>query len=454
MQPKATAAHLVDFLNFAVTPFHAVKYWRDRLAAAGFSELQERERWSLTPGLSYFFTRNETAIYAFRVGAQFSPDTGSFRAIGAHTDSPCLKLAPHSADKSCHFERLNVQLYGGGLWHTWFDRDLTLAGRVIVETGQGLESRLVHIRRPILRVPNLAIHLSSNRDNFEFNKESHLKPLLATEVAKAIALPAASEAGLLPHQSDVLMALVSKELNIAPAAIKGLELSVVDAQPAALIGAYEEWVSSGRLDNLTSTFCALEALEQSGTEGTDVCFAAAFDNEECGSDSMQGAGSAAVEHALRRIHRALDPSPDGFEACLRRSFFISADMAHGQHPNYPEKHQSAHAPQTHKGVVIKTNANQRYATDVYGAAVIRKLAEIAGIPTQEFIVRNDSSCGSTIGPILACKTGVRVVDIGAPQLPMHSIREMMGSDDVFYYEELMKAFFKLLPQATSSASLN
>jgi len=345
-----------------------------------------------------------------------------------------------------------VQLYGGGLWHTWFDRDLTLAGRVIVETSQGLESRLIHIRRPILRVPNLAIHLSSNRDNFEFNKESNLKPLLATEVAKAISPPA--EAGLLPNQSDVLMTLVSKELDVAPTSIKGLELSVVDAQPAALIGAYEEWVSSGRLDNLTSTFCAMEALEHSGSEGTDVCFAAAFDNEECGSESMQGAGSASVEHALRRIHRALDPSPDGFEACIRRSFFISADMAHAQHPNYPEKHQSSHAPQTHKGVVIKTNANQRYATDVYGASVIRKLAEIAGVPTQEFVVRNDSACGTTIGPILASKTGVRVVDIGAPQLSMHSIREMMGSDDVYYYEELMKAFFTQLHQVSHSASLN
>ena len=344
-------------------------------------------------------------------------------------------------------------MYGGGLWHTWFDRDLTIAGRVIVETDAGLESRLVHIKRSILRIPTLAIHLTTNRDNFEFNKETNFKPLLATEVAKALSL--STESGeVLPNQSSVLMSLVAQELSISASAIKGLELNVIDAQPSALIGAYEEWVSSGRLDNLTSTFCAMLALESTAAEGTDISFAAAFDNEECGSASMQGAGSVAIEHILRRIHRALDPTPDGFEACLRRSFFVSADMAHAQHPNYSDKHQGGHAPQTQKGVVIKTNANQRYATDVYGAAIMRKLAQLASVPTQEFIVRNDTSCGSTIGPIIASKTGIRVVDIGAPQLSMHSVREMMGTDDVFYYEELMKAFFARLQEATNSASLN
>ncbi len=404
-------------------------------------------------GGRYFFTRNSSTIVAFVVGPEFSHENSSFRIIGTHTDSPCPKIAPNSNAPNGNYIELNIQLYGGGLWNSWFDRDLAVAGRVIYEENGLLESKLVHITRPIVNIPELAIHLTTNRDSFEYNKETHVKPIIATTTYDAQQVTSVKTTN---HYRGLLEA-VSREAEIAPESIRDMELCMLDANPSRLTGLYEEFISSARLDNLMSTFCGLQAIKATEVKGRDIRLWCAFDNEEIGSTSQMGADSIMLETTLHRIFSTLPnfagQPPDSLDACLRKSFLVSADMAHALHPNYPEKHQPFHAPKMHGGVVIKTNASQRYATDTVGASLIRSLAKWNDIPTQEFIVKNDSPCGSTIGPILASKTGIRVVDIGAPQLAMHSAREFMGIDDAWYYKRFMEVFFNDDAEVYCPASL-
>ena len=438
MQGRAIAQSFIEFVNASVTPFHAVSTSRSLLQSSGFEELHEHKSWSLKLGGKYFFSRNQSSIFAFVVGKEFNSESGAFRIIGTHTDSPCPKLAPASKVSSGGFIKLNVMLYGGGLWNSWFDRDLTVAGRVVLSLGERIESRLIHIKRPILVIPELAIHLSSNREAFEYNKESHLKPVLCSLLASNKSHP--DNSGKHP---EGLLHLIAQELNCSVEDISDLDLCVVDTNPARLTGLYEEFISSPRIDNLASSFCALQALSETDTEGKDIKFWAGYDNEEVGSVSIMGADSVVTTNTMNRILTCLIPNgaADVKDVVFRKSFALSADMAHAQHPNYSEKHHPQHAPQMHKGVVLKMNANQRYATDFVGCSIVRALAARHSVPLQEYIVKNDSPCGCTIGTMLAATTGVRVVDVGAPQFAMHSCREMMGADDAFYYYSFMKAFF-------------
>mmetsp|Transcript_32970 Transcript_32970/g.57910 ORF Transcript_32970/g.57910 Transcript_32970/m.57910 type:complete len:444 (+) Transcript_32970:3802-5133(+) len=443
MQSRAIAESFLEFVNYAVSPFHAVQFWKDKLSHRGFTELHEHVHWELTPGGKYFFSRNQSCLFAFIVGNQYDPAASAFRIIGTHTDSPCPKLAPHWLNKAGGFDRLNIQLYGGGIWHSWFDRDLTLGGRVIVEEDSTLQSKLIHIKRPILRIPNLAIHLTTERDSFTFNKESQFKPLFATALGDE-------------NSEKNLLGLIAEEAGVSVESIRDLELCVVDAIPASLMGIHNEFISSPRLDNLMSTYCALSALLEASEDSKDINIAMSFDNEEVGSTSMMGADSIVPDQVLTRIIETLPGSlqSDSVFSFYRRSWMISADMAHGIHPNYSEKHQPDHAPHVQKGVVIKINANQRYATDHIGASVLRHLGKIANVPTQDFIVKNDSPCGSTIGPLMAAKTGIRVVDIGAPQFAMHSVREFMGTDDAHYYYHFMQAFYSRFQEISVPCALD
>lgn len=451
MQGRAIAQGFIEFVNSSVTPFHAVSTSKAHLQSSGFQELHEHQSWSLNKGGKYFFSRNQSSIFVFIVGKDFSAETGGFRIIGTHTDSPCPKIAPASKVTSGQFIKLNVMLYGGGLWNSWFDRDLTVAGRVVLNKGERIESRLIHIKRPILVMPQLAIHLSSNRDAFEYNKESHLKPILCSLLASNKSHPENEH-----KHSEGLLHLISQELSCNVEDISDLDLCVVDTNPARLTGLYEEFISAGRIDNLASSFCALQALSESDNEGKDIKFWAAYDNEEVGSVSIMGADSVVTSNTMNRILTCLCPEATGDfkDVVFRKSFALSADMAHGLHPNYQEKHHPQHAPLMHKGVVLKMNANQRYATDFVGCSIIRSLAARHSIPLQEYIVKNDSPCGSTIGTMLAAMTGVRVVDVGAAQFAMHSCREMMGTDDAYYYYSFMKAFFDDPHALNDEASFN
>lgn len=469
MATDSVASDLIDFLNASPTAFHAVDEAKKRLKAAGFEHISEREDWSLEAGKKYFFTRNHSTIVAFAIGKRYVTGNG-FHIVGAHTDSPCLKVKPVSKVAKGGYLEVGVQTYGGGLWHTWFDRDLTVAGRLIVkEVKDGSVSyshKLVRIEEPIMRIPTLAIHLDRGvSDGFKVNTQSHLVPVLATSVKAELQRPVketgASESEVSNNGKEtsekkndkqkhhtILLQLIADKAGCKPDDICDFELQICDTQPSLIGGARKEFIFSGRLDNLCSSFCSLKALiDSTASEGSldnesNVRMVALFDHEEVGSNSAQGAGSPVMLDALSRITKSSGASDSKLlEKAIQCSFLVSADMAHALHPNYMDKHEENHQPKLHGGLVIKHNANQRYATNAVTSFIFRELAERHNLPVQDFVVRNDMPCGSTIGPILASGVGIRTVDVGAPQLSMHSIREMCALDDVTHSYEHFKAFF-------------
>uniref|UniRef100_A0A7C8ZNI9 aspartyl aminopeptidase n=1 Tax=Opuntia streptacantha TaxID=393608 RepID=A0A7C8ZNI9_OPUST len=446
----------LDYLNESWTQFHATAEAKRQLLAAGFHPLNENEEWDLKPGGRYFFTRNMSSLIAFAIGEKYSLGSG-FHVIAAHTDSPCLKLKPVSASSKPGHLMVNVQTYGGGLWHTWFDRDLTVAGRAIVRSDDGsFAHRLVKVKRPLMRIPTLAIHLNRtvNQDGFKPNLETHLVPLLSTrceEEPSESKEKCSTSPSKAPHHPELLEVL-SEELECGVDDIVTIELNVCDTQPSCLGGVNNEFIFSGRLDNLASSFCALRALIDSCSSPGDLSseqairMIALFDNEEVGSNSIQGAGAPTMFQAMRRIVRCLshdNVSEEATEIAIRHSFLVSADMAHGVHPNFTDKHEEHHRPQMQKGLVIKHNANQRYATSGITAFLFKEVAKAHNLPTQDFVVRNDMGCGSTIGPILATGIGIRTVDCGIAQLSMHSVREICGTEDVDIAYKHFKAFYRI-----------
>jgi len=461
------AQKAMEFFDKSPDPFHAVQASIDLLTAAGFEELRDATPYTgkLSPGGKYFFTRNKSTIVAFSVGAKYIPGNG-FKVIGGHTDSPNLKVKPRSKRSSSGCIQLAVECYGGGLWHTWFDRDLGVSGRILVRNPDSgtIDQRLVKIDRAILRVPNLSIHLQTpdERKAFAVNTEDHLSPILAMEAKKALAgekKENKEENGWDEYQEPLLLQLISEELGIPAVTIVDFELNLFDCQKASLGGAFNEFIHSARLDNLASCFLAVKALIEYVEEGMldideDVSLVALFDHEEVGSNSAVGAGSPIIGEAVERIAAALNDgvgNADLYQSSIRKSFVLSVDQAHALHPNYAGKHEKGHQPKMNDGMVIKRNNNQRYATNAITAFLIREIARKAGLPpVQEFVVRNDCACGSTIGPIISARTGIRAIDMGCPQLSMHSIRETMGICDLTNGLALFKAFFSTFREVDSS----
>ncbi|XP_061374252.1 probable aspartyl aminopeptidase isoform X2 [Gastrolobium bilobum] len=447
---------LLEYLNESWTHFHATAEAKRQLIAAGFDVLNENQEWDLKPGGRYFFTRNMSCLVAFSVGEKYNVGNG-FHVIAAHTDSPCLKLKPKWSCSKSAYSMVNVQTYGAGLWHTWFDRDLSVAGRVILRsnTTNSYLHKLVKVNRPLLRIPTLAIHLDRtvNQDGFKPNLENHLLPLFSMKTDD-IALDSKEKTNALSFKASrhpLLMQVLSDELNCDVDDIVSIELNVCDTQPSCLGGGNNEFIFSGRLDNLASSYCALRALIDSCKSPDDLAsehtirMVALFDNEEVGSGSVQGAGAPIMFQAMRRIVGSLANKyvgEDCFERTIRQSFLVSADMAHGVHPNFMDKHEEHHRPELQKGLVIKHNANQRYATSGITSFLFKEVGKIHNLPTQEFVVRNDMGCGSTIGPILASGVGIRTVDCGIAQLSMHSIREICGKEDIDIAYKHFKAFYQ------------
>lgn len=418
-----SASNFIDFVNKSPSPFHAVSELSKKLVKNGYEKLSEKQVWNLKSGGKYFVTRNESAMVTFMVGGQYKAGNG-FHIIGGHTDSPCLKIKPISNIKSNGYFQVGVECYGGGLFHTWFDRDLGVAGRVMVSTSNGeFESKLVLINKAILRIPTLAIHLDREvNKTFTFNKETHLRPILATSIKAKLE---DTDSG----HSPVLLNVIAKELNVSVEKIHDFELCLFDTQGGNIGGALDEFIFAPRLDNLCCSWVATEALltsEENLMQDENVRMVALFDNEEVGSNSLMGAGSNFVQQVMDRITEDQKLIP----VAARKSILISADMAHGVHPNYSDKHEMNHRPQMHKGPVIKYNANERYATSGESAFLLKQIAKMVDVDIQEFVVRQDTGCGSTIGPILSTSTGVRTIDVGIAQLSMHSIREMCGTDDL------------------------
>ncbi len=417
------SSELLEFLDACPTPHHAVQQAALRLSRAGFIALTEREPFHLKRNGRYYYRRGSTLV-AFRTGASRVRERG-IRFIGAHTDSPGLRLKPRLCrTSSAGYALLDVEIYGNALLHTWLDRDLAVAGRVLYEDRGRLRSRLVASSGPVCRVPSLAVHLQPdvNTRGLVVHPHEHLVPVLARSGgASARALLTRL---LAPH-------------GIPVDSVRGHDLRLVSTERAVLAGVRNEFVLAARLDNLAMCHAALSSLVglEAGAPWTTAIVL--FDHEEVGSESATGARGS----VLRDFTARLIPDASTRLRALRRSFFLSADMGHAVHPSFPEKHDERHAPVLGDGPLLKTSANQRYATSELAAAQLRTLAREAGIPLQEFVPRSDVSCGSTLGPLAAAELGVRTADIGSPLLSMHSIREMAHERDHAFTCRLLERFF-------------
>lgn len=415
---------LFDFLAQSPTPFHATHSLASALDSAGFTELKERDTWQLAPAGHYFVRRNDSSIIAFRLGQHSLVEQG-LRVIGAHTDSPCLKVKPQPEINSHGYWQLGVEVYGGALLLPWFDRDLSLAGRVSFRQNGELHSRLIDFKTPIAVIPSLAIHLNRQANKgWEVNPQTELPPVLTQ---------------LSAQEDKDFRALLAVQLHhehgLQNVQVLDYELSFYDTQAPAHIGLNQEFIASARLDNLLSCFVGLEALLAADKQQASVLVCT--DHEEIGSSSACGADGPFLEQVLRRIL----PNEEDFNRCIQRSLLVSADNAHGIHPNYADKHDNNHGPLLNQGPVIKINSNQRYATNSETAAFFRNLCQQHNVPVQSFVTRSDMGCGSTIGPITASKLGINTIDIGAATFAMHSIRELAGSQDISHLTKVLTAFY-------------
>lgn len=426
------ANDLLSYIHSSPTPYHAVQETVRRLRERGFRALDEGEPWELQPGERVYVVRGDTSIAAFQVGTA-PVDRAGFRLVGAHTDSPNLRLKPHAPLTRSGYHQLGVEVYGGVLLSTWMDRDLSLAGRVVALAGGRPVHHLVDFGRPLLRIPNLAIHLNRNvnTDGLKLNAQEHLPPVLGLEKAGPLELR-----GLLTEELAKAGAQVQSE------DILGYDLCLYDVQPPSRSGLRGEFLHAPRLDNLASCHAGLSALLAVGEPREATSGIVLYDHEECGSRSAQGAASPFLRDCLERIVLARgEGKGDSFHRALRRSFLVSADMAHGVHPNYASLHEPKHQPVLGGGPVIKSNVNQSYATDGESWAHFAALCKEVGVTPQFFVTRTDLGCGSTIGPITAGQLGIRTVDVGNPMLSMHSIREMAAAADVGAMVSVLRRFF-------------
>lgn len=424
---------LLSFIDRSPTPYHAVVEASARLEAAGYSRLDESEFWSLSPGDRRYVVRSGGSLAAFEIGAT-SPAAAGFRIVGAHTDSPNLRIKPNPDVRAQGLHQLAVEPYGAVLLHTWLDRDLSLAGRVTLRDGKGTKTELVDFARPLLRIPSLAIHLyrELNQEGLKLNAQKHLAPLLGLGEEATLAEMLVDELG-------------SKgETKSSVSDILAYDLMTYDVQPSARSGANGEFIHAPRLDNLASSHAGLSALLESGNNGSADCtrVVVLYDHEEVGSRSAQGAGGTFLKDTLERISTGVG-AEEGQEMAraVSRSWLVSADMAHAVHPNYVDRHEPGHRPKIGSGPVIKTNANQSYATDTESAGFFSALCGRVDVTPQDFVTRSDLGCGSTIGPISAARVGIRTVDVGNPMLSMHSCRELAGAGDVEPMIAVLTEFF-------------
>ena len=425
-------ADLLAYIDLSPTPYHAVAVSIHRLEQNGYRGLSENELWSLEPGGRHYVVRNEGSLLAFEVGSE-SPAEAGFRIIGAHTDSPNLRLKPLPDVTANGYRQLAVEPYGGVLLHTWLDRDLSLAGRVSVQSRGGVETLLLDFGRPLLRVPNLAIHLNREigEKGLKLNPQEHLAPLIGLEDG--------------PELRDlVAVELRAQGISDFPTEkVLAFDLMAYDTQASGVSGARGEFIHAPRLDNLASCHAGLCALLQAGDDRLPrfTRVVVLYDHEEVGSRSAQGAAGTLLAEGLDRVVAGFKGGePQGLARALASSTLVSADMAHAVHPNYADRHESGHRPLIGAGPVIKINSNQAYATDATTGAFFASLCADNEIEPQYFVSRSDLACGSTIGPITAARLGVRTVDVGNPMLSMHSCREMAGAADVAPMIRVLTAF--------------
>ena len=424
MTPIAFNQGLLAYLDASPTPFHATRELVNTLRAAGFSQLDEDAAWTLSPGGRYVVTRNDSSVIAFTMGLRPLAEVG-LRMVGAHTDSPCLKLKPQPEFEQHGSQMLAAEVYGGVLLAPWFDRDLSLAGRVTLVMPNGeLVNRLVDLRCPIAVIPSLAIHLDREaNDKRSINKQTHLPALVACKSDTRFEVKAALQ-----------QAIAREAPELAEGCVLGFELSFYDTQPARILGWKGEFVASARLDNLLSCYTGLCVLRDADPALPQLLVC--NDHEEVGSGSTAGARGNFLESVLQRLL----PDHEERARAMARSLLVSTDNAHAVHPNFADRHDPRHAPVINGGPALKVNANQSYATSSESAAVFLRAAGEAGVAVQSFVTRTDLGCGSTIGPLAATRLGVRTVDVGVPTYAMHSIRELAGTVDAHALYQVLTRF--------------
>ena len=425
---------LLDFLNASPVNFFAVKETARRLEAKGYKRINAEDRITdIKAGDKFYVTKNDSSIYAFHIGKKSLGESG-FHIICAHSDSPTFRIKPN-AEMTCEggITKLNTEVYGGAILSTWFDRPLSIAGRVIVRSNDVMhpETKLICIKRPILLIPNLAIHFNRQvNDGVALSKQKDMLPILGIINSEL-------------ERGNLLVNLITEELNISKADILDFDLYLYDTTPACHVGAHNEFISAGRIDDLSMVHAGLSALladTETIPETTKVL--GIFDNEETGSQTKQGAGSPFLASIIQRIVLAQGETLDDYHRAIEKAFMISADNAHAWHPNYSEKYDPTNHPVLGGGPVIKFNAAQKYASDAVSAAIFAGICEKAGVPCQRFVNHSDIAGGSTLGNILASSLPQKGVDMGNPILGMHSVRETGAAIDQEYCIKAFSEFYK------------
>lgn len=421
---REIAKEMLQFLKESPTAFHAVQTMQKELEKNGYKRLRESEKWEIAPGGAYYVTRNDSSLIAFCPGTELSDYT--FNITASHSDFPVFKLKENAEiEVRKKYMQLNTEGYGGMLPATWFDRPLSVAGRVIVKEGNRFVTKLVNIDRDFVLIPSLAIHMNREAaDGIKFNKQVDMLPLMGTgNISKG-----------------ELKNILCKELGISPEAFYGSDLYLYNRQEPSVWGAAEEFISSQHLDDLQCAFACLKGF-LAGENSRSVGIYACFDNEETGSGTKQGAGSTFLEDVLRRINTALGKTEEDYLRAISGSFMLSADNAHAVHPNHPEKTDETNCVYMNEGIVIKSHAGAKYTSDAVSIALFRALCENAGVPVQFFANRSDQQGGSTLGNILTGKVSLNAVDIGLAQLAMHSAFETAGIKDTYYMVKAVEKFF-------------
>ena len=431
MTAQQYVQHLLDFIDESPSPWHAVASVESTIQAAQFIRLDESAKWQLHAGGRYYVIRDDSSIVVFVLGNKVPAESG-FKIVGAHTDSPGLRIRPNGVMLSDDLARLGVEIYGGPILATFADRDLSLAGRISFTDNEQILHKLVRFDQPLLRLPNLAIHMNRgvNEDGLKFHKQNEL-PLLWAQLAESL-LPQ-------PYWRELL----KKAAAVDAGQLVSWDLAVYDTQKGTFWGANKEFYADSQIDNLASCHAGLQALLDENVlqqaESTLVC--AFFDHEEIGSESHIGAGGSFLADILQRISISLSLDREDTARALAQSFLISADMAHGYHPNFPSAYDADHRVFVNKGPAIKSNASRRYSSESISSAYFIRWCKEAEVPYQRYSHRSDLPCGSTIGPIASAKLGVRSVDVGCPMWAMHSIRESAGVQDHEYLIKVLKRFF-------------
>jgi aspartyl aminopeptidase len=432
MIAREQAQDLLDFIYASPSPWHATASIERKLLEFGFQRLQEKAEWSLLKSGRYYVVRDDSSLVLFVLGQKPLTETG-FKILGAHTDSPGLRLKPNPLLQGDNIQRLALEIYGGPILSSFTDRDLSLAGRIAyLDDADKISSRLLHFEQSLLRLPNLAIHMNRavNEDGLKLNKQTELAAIFSADVDQQL-------------QDHYFPDLLEQSSGIAAERILSWELNVFDTQKGCFWGADQAFFANSQLDNLASCHAALSALLHEdclNSNATLVC--AFFDHEEVGSESSKGAGGSFLPDVLRRIAAATETGPQGLQRALANSFLVSADMAHAYQPNYPGSYEGNHKVIVNQGPVIKINANHRYSTECLSEAQFIQYCRQARVPYQKYAHRGDLPCGSTIGPITASKLGIRSVDVGSPMWAMHSLRESAGVLDHHYMILALSCFFR------------